>query len=159
MVGDGPLFEQARQLIAELDLGDTVNLLGHQSHDNVIAEYKKAHIYVQHSVVAPDGDEEGLPVSITEALAAGLPVVSTRHSGIPEAVRHGETGYLVEEHDVDGMAEHIARLAADQASWLTMGKNGRALLEAEFATPVVQASLRSLLSEAAATIAAPKSAR
>ncbi len=100
---------------------------------------------MQHSVVAPNGDEEGLPVSITEALAAGLPVVSTRHSGIPEAVRENECGLLVEEKDVAGMSAAMIRLAREPETCDQFGAAGRRLLEAEFSTPVVQEKLMHLL--------------
>ena len=63
---------------------------------------------MQHSITASNGDTEGLPVGILEAMATALPVISTRHSGIPEAVEDGITGFLVEEHDVRGMAERMA---------------------------------------------------
>ena len=96
-----------------------------------------------------DGDEEGLPVSITEALAAGLPVISTRHSGIPEVVSHGENGYLVDEGDTPAMASSMAELATTDRQWPDFGRNGRKRLEAEFAMPITQHKLRSLLSEAA----------
>ena len=146
IVGDGPLRPEVEALVGKLDLGKNVKLLGHQSHDTVLQQYQSAHIYVQHSVTAPDGDEEGLPVSITEALAAGLPVISTRHSGIPEVVHHGENGYLVEEGDFTKMAEYMVTLAKNPDSWMQFGRAGRRLLEEQFAMPIVQAQLRKLLS-------------
>jgi glycosyltransferase involved in cell wall biosynthesis len=151
IVGDGPLRQATEAAIGELGLGDSVRLTGRQTHDEVIAHFENAHIYVQHSVTAPNGDEEGLPVSITEALAAGLPVVSTRHSGIPEAVRENECGLLVDEKDVDGMAAAMAQLAGDRSACDQFGSTGRTLLEAEFSTPVVQRRLRELLRLAAAS--------
>ena len=73
-----------------------------------------ADVFVQHSITdSHTGDQEGLPVAVLEAMASGLPVVATRHAGIPEAVVEGETGYLVEEGDIGAMAGHIARLAED----------------------------------------------
>jgi colanic acid/amylovoran biosynthesis glycosyltransferase len=76
-------------------------------------------------VVAADGDSEGMPVSILEASAAGLPVVSTRHAGIPEIVVDGETGFLVEERDVPGMAKAMERLLADPSLATMLGENAR----------------------------------
>ena len=145
MAGDGPLRATVEKEIATLELADHVRLLGRRTHDEVIELYRSAHIYVQHSVVAPDGDEEGLPVSITEALAAGLPVVSTRHSGIPEAVVDGVTGTLVNEKDTQGMAAAMVALARSPESWDRFGRAGRDLLESEFSVPIVQEKLRSLL--------------
>jgi glycosyltransferase involved in cell wall biosynthesis len=148
MVGDGPLRDEVETKIHELELDDCVHLTGHQTHEEVIQHFANAHIYVQHSVVAPNGDEEGLPVSITEALAAGLPVVSTRHSGIPEAVRENECGLLVDEKDVNGMAGAMIRLAREPGTCDRLGAAGRQLLEAEFSTPVVQERLKALLQTA-----------
>jgi glycosyltransferase involved in cell wall biosynthesis len=69
-------------------------------------------VFVQHSLTDPaTGDEEGLPASIQEAMAHALPVISTRHAGIPEAVVAGETGLLIDEGDVDGMAEAMLAIA------------------------------------------------
>jgi len=145
MAGDGPLRGVVEQEIAALGLSDFVHLLGRRTHDEVIKLYQSAHIYVQHSVTAPDGDEEGLPVSITEALAAGLPVVSTRHSGIPEAVVDGISGVLVDEKDIQGMADAMVALARNPAQWDRFGKAGRKLLETEFSVSVVQDKLKALL--------------
>ena len=149
IIGDGPLRADVAQIVKDLDLSNKVRLLGRQPHELVLQEIQRAHIYVQHSVTAPDGDEEGLPVSITEALAAGLPVVSTIHSGIPEVVRHGENGYLVNEGDIEMMATFMSKLADNPAKWPEFGQNGRQLLESEFSMPVVQRQLRSLLIQAA----------
>ena len=151
MIGDGPLRKEVEAMIERLELQEDVHLMGRQTHDEVIRQYRQAHIYVQHSVTSPDGDEEGLPVSITEALAAGLPVVSTRHSGIPEVVRNGVSGILVEEKDVDGMAAAMVDLARSPERWDELGRSGRHLLETEFDTQVVQKRLRSLLCDAAST--------
>lgn len=145
MVGDGPLRETVEATIRELDLGDSVRMLGRRSHDEVIEQFSLAHIYVQHSVTAPDGDEEGLPVSITEALAAGLPVISTRHSGIPEVVIDGVSGFLVDEGDHEAMANRMLELASTPARWDEFGRNGRQILEKEFAMETVQSQLRQLL--------------
>ncbi len=151
LIGDGPLTDEVAAAVERLGIGGDVDLAGHQAHDAVLDAYAAADIYIQHSVTAPDGDEEGLPVSITEALAAGLPVIATRHSGIPEVVREDETGYLVDEHDVEGMGRRMADLAGRKNDWARLGAAGRTLLGREFAVPVVQKRLRELLSEAAAS--------
>src|SRR5207247_4061449 len=84
---------------------------GGQPNEVVQRLMRDADIFVQHSITDPDtGDAEGLPVSILEAMAHGLPVVSTRHAGIPEAVSDGVSGYLVDEGDTAGMAERIVAL-------------------------------------------------
>lgn len=111
-VGDGELFNEASALVRKYDLGDKVTLHGSRPSEIVGDLMSKADIFLQHSRMDPlTGDEEGLPVAILEAMANGLPVVSTRHAGIPEAVLSGVTGYLVDEGDVAGMASAIAELA------------------------------------------------
>ena len=113
-VGGGELFNDAQRYVHDHDLGDRITLHGAQPNTFVQEMMKQADIFVQHSRTDPQtGDEEGLPVGILEAMAAALPVVSTRHAGIPEAVIEGETGFLVNEGDVDGMARCLVRLAED----------------------------------------------
>ncbi len=131
MVGDGPLLAEARAF-ADAHLGQSVTLHGALPHAAVRDLTTRAMVFVQHSVTAPSGDCEGLPVAILEAMCAEIPVVSTRHSGIPEAVEHGVQGLLVAEHDVDGMAKAILTLTRDPAVCATMGRAGRARVEAEF---------------------------
>jgi len=91
----------------------------------VAREMAGARAFVQHSLRAADGDSEGTPVSILEAQASGLPVVATRHAGIPEVVLDGETGLLVAERDVDAMAAAMLRLLREPAYAGTMGAAGR----------------------------------
>jgi glycosyltransferase involved in cell wall biosynthesis len=113
MVGEGPLLGEATELVAALDLAKAVTLAGVCSHQEVAQLLVGARGFVQHSLVAPDGDSEGSPVSVMEAQLSGLPVVATHHGGIPEVVVEGATGFLVEEGDVEGMAKAMARLALD----------------------------------------------
>lgn len=111
-VGSGELLPTVRQFVEAVGLSRHVTLHGGQSNDFVKGCLEQADIFLQHSMTNPDtGDEEGLPVSILEAMSYGLPVVSTRHAGIPEAVIEGETGFLVDEGDCAGMAHHIVTLA------------------------------------------------
>ena len=89
-------------------------------------------MFVQHSLVAPDGDSEGNPVAVMEAQLSGLPVVATRHAGIPEVVIDGETGVLVDEGDVRGMSVAIERLLQDPALCTQLGAAGRCHVEQGF---------------------------
>lgn len=146
VIGDGPLFDTAKAFVESAKLASRVTLLGRQPHDRVIAAFKEHDVYVQHSIVDPEtGDMEGLPVAILEAMAWGLPVVSTLHAGIPEGVVHGETGLLSAENDVQTMAANIARLAADPPLVRTLGAAGRVRLEARFSWDVERASLLKLM--------------
>lgn len=125
MIGDGPLLGACKDLAEALDLKEQVEFLGSQSHEDVQRQMQKARVYVQHSVVASNGDSEGTPVAIMEAGASGVPVVATRHAGIPDAVIHGKTGYLVDERDVKSMAKYMDELLADYDTASQMGNNAR----------------------------------
>jgi glycosyltransferase involved in cell wall biosynthesis len=132
MIGFGSLLEPCIALAGELGLGDAVSFLGVQPPVVIQDEMRQARCFVQHSVVAPDGDSEGTPVAILEAGASGLPVVSTRHGGIPDVVVEGRTGFLVDEGDVGGMAARMLRLAEDPALAGALGSRARLRIEAEF---------------------------
>jgi colanic acid/amylovoran biosynthesis glycosyltransferase len=124
--GDGPLSENLKSILAEHPLGNRVQLLGRLAHSEVLRYMQEADVYIQHSITDPDnGDQEGAPVAIMEAMGHGLPVISTLHSGIPYLVEDGVTGFLSKESDVSGMMQNILRIAAAQALRLEMGKNSR----------------------------------
>jgi colanic acid/amylovoran biosynthesis glycosyltransferase len=125
VVGDGPLGPELEQLIAELGVGERVRLLGSKQSPEVAALLASSDVVLAPSVTAADGDQEGIPVAIMEAMAAELPVVTTYHSGIPELVAHGVTGLLVEERDVEGLASAIKELVADPARRRALGREGR----------------------------------
>jgi glycosyltransferase involved in cell wall biosynthesis len=123
MVGSGELFDECCQLAAAMDMERAVSLLGAQPHEAVREEMLRARTFVQHSITAPGGDSEGTPVAILEASAAGLPVVATRHAGIPDVVVEGTTGFLVDEGDTDGMARHLVALAGNPGLADELGRN------------------------------------
>ncbi|MCW2673280.1 MAG: GDP-mannose-dependent alpha-(1-6)-phosphatidylinositol monomannoside mannosyltransferase [Frankiales bacterium] len=144
VVGDGPLRAELEQAAAASGL--TVELPGAQPHGEVLAAMRDADVFAQHSVTdAATGDEEGLPVAILEAMAHGLPVVSTRHAGIPEAVVEGVTGFLVDEGDVDAMADRLATLAADGALRQRFGAAGRQIVLDRFTWAAERAGLLAVL--------------
>jgi colanic acid/amylovoran biosynthesis glycosyltransferase len=125
MVGKGPLFDEAQALINELALGENITLTGVLKPDEIRELMKKMRAFVQHSVTAADGDSEGTPVTVLEASSAGLPVISTRHAGIKEAVIDGVTGFLVEEYDINGMAEKMIALAESPELAVKLGEAAR----------------------------------
>jgi glycosyltransferase involved in cell wall biosynthesis len=125
IVGDGPLRTELESRRDALSLGDRVRFLGTLAHDEVIARYADATVFVLPCVTARDGDRDGIPNVILEAMAMGLPVVSTRHSGIPEAVDDGRTGDLVPPEDANALADALARLLADEARRERFGRAGR----------------------------------
>jgi len=145
-VGGGELFATALQYVRVWDLEDQVVLHGVQSSSFVARLLKGADIFLQHSVTDPiNGAMEGLPVSILEAMALALPVVSTRHSGITEEVVDGQTGILVEEADVVGMAIAIQRLATDPSLRQLMGYAGHQRALSNFTWEKNRDKLRTLM--------------
>jgi len=155
VVGDGPLSEPLVRLAGELGLGPRVRFLGARGPEEVPAVLRSAHIAVAPSVIASDGDEEGIPVGLMEAMATGMPVVSTRHSGIPELVEDGVSGQLVPERDVDALAAALESLAARPERWPAMGQAGRRRVEREFDLGLQNERLARLLAAAAGGSAAP----
>lgn len=108
-IGDGPLLAPAQALADELGAKERVIFHGSQPHDFVRGKLATAQFFLQHSITAANGNTEGLPTAIQEAMACGCITVSTRHAGIPEAIDEGKTGWLVEEHDADGFTTAIGR--------------------------------------------------
>lgn len=145
VVGDGPLRDACLHAVDAAGLGAQVTLHGSQPHAVCRDMLRRAAIFAQHSVTAADGDIEGSPVGVAEAMAVGLPVVSTRHSGIREQVEDGVNGYLVDEGDVDGMAEGMAKLLADPAAAQRMGTEGRARAIAGYDQARLDDRLRALV--------------
>ncbi|HEY1427266.1 MAG TPA: glycosyltransferase [Caulobacteraceae bacterium] len=128
-IGGGELLPAVRQFVTACDLGDRVTLHGPARDETKLRLLNECGVFVQHSLTDPEsGDEEGLPASIQEAMAHAQAVVSTRHAGIPEAVTHGETGLLVEEGDVAGMAEAMVAVTSRAAGFGVAGRR-KALAE------------------------------
>ncbi len=121
--GGGELFEACKILVRSLQLEDKVEFKEVVSPEEVYTEMTKARALVQHSLTTPIyNDKEGTPIAIVEAQAAGLPVVATRHAGIKDVVQENETGFLVDEYDVEAMAQAMVELATNDALVFTMGK-------------------------------------
>ena len=112
---------------AETGVNDKVRFVGAKPAADVIRFLHSADVLLAPSVTGSDGDIEGMPVSIMEGMASGLPVVATHHSGIPEVVADGRSGFLVDEHDVDGLARRLSDLAADPNLRARMGLAGAVL--------------------------------
>jgi glycosyltransferase involved in cell wall biosynthesis len=146
IIGDGPLRQNAQQFIDSYGLNNVVTLHGDQPHERMMAQINDSCIYVQHSITDPQtGNAEGLPHVILEASAAGLPIVSTLHEGIPDEVQHGVTGFLVEEGDVDAMADYMIKLAQSPNKRKTMGIAAHKKIAAEFTISIWMQRLRDYL--------------
>jgi glycosyltransferase involved in cell wall biosynthesis len=132
MIGSGPLLPVCRDLARALGIGDGVHFLGSQPHDVIAEELRHARAFVQHSVEADDGDCEGAPVALIEASAAGVPVISTRHAGIPEIVLDGKTGLLVAEREVESFALRMSELLRQPELAASLGAAARERAERHF---------------------------
>jgi colanic acid/amylovoran biosynthesis glycosyltransferase len=132
IAGGGHLRNTLQMLIEDLKLSGNVKLLGWQRQDQIMGLLQEADILVAPSVTSQSGDCEGTPVAIIEALAAGLPVLSTLHSGIPEVVQDGESGFLVPERDVDALAEKLEHLIEHSDLWPEMGRKGQKYVEEHY---------------------------
>jgi len=132
VVGDGPLMSDLAELVQALELNDIVRLLGWQRQDEVIKLLSASHILLAPSVTSQNGDMEGIPVVLMEAMAAGLPVISTWHSGIPELIRQGHSGFLVPERDSSELARQIIALIQQPESWSQVGQNARSAVAKDF---------------------------
>jgi glycosyltransferase involved in cell wall biosynthesis len=125
IVGEGPLRAELEAQVRDFSLEEAVTLRGALEHHEVIAAYREAAIFVLPCITAADGDRDGIPNVILEAMAMELPVVSTRHSGIPEAVADGETGLLVTPRDAAALAAALAGLMSDAERRRRLGREGR----------------------------------
>ena len=132
IVGDGLLRGELQQLIEELGAGSRIQLLGWKRQDEVVRLFEESDILLAPSVTGGNGDEEGIPNVLMEALARRLPVLSTYHGGIPELIQDGKSGFLVPERDVTALAEKLRVLIDNQDLWPAMGEAGRNFVEEHF---------------------------
>jgi colanic acid/amylovoran biosynthesis glycosyltransferase len=132
VLGDGPRRERLAALVSELGLDGRVVLQGRHEQERVRDGLDDADVLVAPSVTAADGDEEGIPNVLKEAMASGMPVVATHHAGIPELVEDGVSGYLVPERDPIALAGALQRLANIPGQWAAMGRAGRAKVESDY---------------------------
>ena len=132
IAGDGPLKRDLVGLINKLDINENVKLLGWKQQNEISELMSHADILLAPSVTGKEGDQEGIPVVLMEAMARGLPVISTYHSGIPELVQDGKSGFLVHERDVDGLAEKLEHLITHPEMRDQMGAEGRKYVEENY---------------------------
>ncbi|WP_017318086.1 colanic acid biosynthesis glycosyltransferase WcaL [Mastigocladopsis repens] len=132
IIGDGVLKEHFQQLITELNVGHVVKLLGWKQQREIIEILDNSHIFVAPSVTAADGNQDAPVNTLKEAMAMGLPVISTLHGGIPELVEDGISGFLVPEQDPDAIAEKLSYLITHPEMWHEMGQAGRARVEEKY---------------------------
>lgn len=150
MVGEGPLLDCCKQLAAALGITESVEFTGVVCHERVQALMAGARAFVQHSVRTTYGDSEGTPVAVLEASATGLPVVSTKHAGIQDAILHQRTGFLVAERDVNAMAGYMSQLAMDSGLAAALGTAGRQFVAENYSAEKSIGQLYGILQKAVA---------
>jgi glycosyltransferase involved in cell wall biosynthesis len=158
IIGHGPLKADLCAHIERLGLQERVELVGPRPQSEVIQEVQSASVLAAPCIVCANGDRDGLPNVIQEALALGTPVVTTDVTGIPEVVRHGETGLQVPQRDPPALAAALERLLSDSALRVELASRARRFMEAEFNIHRNTARRRALF-EAAVSANADKETR
>ncbi|WP_241654739.1 glycosyltransferase [Sporolactobacillus shoreae] len=132
IIGSGMLEEPIRALAAQLELGDSFRLLEQVPKDRLQQEMARADLFCAPSMEASNGDVEGIPNTIKEAMATGLPVISTFHAGIPELITHNKEGVLVKENNVDELADALEFMLSNRNKWKTYATAARLKIEQKF---------------------------
>ena len=132
IIGDGPRLDVLTELVSRLDLHEQVRLPGSRSRAEVLDAMRDHDVLLCPSHTASDGDAEGIPVVLMEAMATAMPVVSTWHSGIPELVEDERSGLLAAERDALGLADRLLRIADEPELAARLGRDARMRVEAEF---------------------------
>ena len=148
IAGKGPLQPELEMLAAGLGIYKDVHFVGFLSQPKLLKLYASSHLFLHPSETSPNQDQEGVPNSVLEAMATGLPVAATRHGGIPEAVDHGRTGFLVAEEDHVGLADAMQLIARSPDLLSQMGAHARATVLERFEQDAQIDQLESFYEEA-----------
>lgn len=132
IIGSGEMDENLRSLAVELNLGHSFRLINHLPKDQVREQMAQADVFCAASLVASNGDVEGIPNILKEAMAAGLPVISTNHAGIPEMITHNQEGILVQENNVHQLAIALEFMLTNRQLWERYSRAARARIEQNF---------------------------
>jgi colanic acid/amylovoran biosynthesis glycosyltransferase len=132
IIGDGDERPALARQALSLGLQERISFLGNLPEDRVAAELEHSDLFVSPSLIGPTGRMEGVPVVLMEALAAGVPAIATRLSGVPELIRDGETGLLSEQGDVESLRAMLRLFLADRQAAASRARAGRQLVEQEF---------------------------
>jgi len=132
IVGQGPIKEQLQALIHRLRMQKNIHMVGAQPNEKIPALLYKSHVFVLSSITAQDGDQEGIANALKEAMATGMPVLSTKTAGTAELVENGVSGFLVDEKDVQALATKIRYLIRNPKIIGVMGSSGRQVVEERF---------------------------
>jgi glycosyltransferase involved in cell wall biosynthesis len=148
LAGEGPEEPSLRTLARELGIADQVTFTGFLAREQLEEAYRRHHLFVHPSRTTPEGDREGIPNSVLEAMAYGLPVVSTRHSGIPEAITDGQDGLLVEHPDPSALAAALQQLIDNPSLYERLSRNAHDTVLKRFSLAANAAALEALYREA-----------
>ncbi len=132
VAGDGPLLDELKRLSRELQIADRVSFTGFVSQTELHELYYRSHIFLHPSETGADGNQEGVPNSMLEAMATGLPVFATRHGGIPEAIESGVSGVLVNEGEADALARELVQRVNNLDSLGKMAQDGAKAVAEKF---------------------------
>jgi colanic acid/amylovoran biosynthesis glycosyltransferase len=132
VAGDGPLRDSLEKLATELQIDGRIQFTGFVHQSELANLYRESHLFLHPSEQTPDGNREGVPNSLLEAMATGLPCIATRHGGIPEAITHLESGVLVPESDLAGLEHWLTRLAADDHLRDSVGRRAAQTIKEKF---------------------------
>ncbi len=130
--GDGPLRDELVEAVTRLGLTGEVTFAGARTQRELQVLLKQAHVFALTPCVTDDGDRDGVPNALLEAMACGLPVVTTTVAGIPEVIVHGQNGLLAEPHEVPVIADHLAALLTDPPLRMRLGSSARSEVVANF---------------------------
>lgn len=147
IVGNGPLLGALQAQVEKLGLSKSVVFRGRLSQDEVHSAMATARIFALPSITAENGDKEGLPISLLEAMSMGMAVVSTQHSGIPEAVRSEREGFLVSERAIGDLADRLTFLLDDADMACRMGSAARARVVSDFDSRAQARSLEKIYAD------------
>lgn len=132
IIGEGYYKDYLEKLAQQLKLGNSFTLYNHIQYDQVADHMKKADLFVAASLTGKDGDLEGIPNTLKEAMATGRPVISTYHAGIPELVTNKHNGILVQENNIDELAQALEYMLEKREDWKKYSKNARNTIETKF---------------------------
>src|SRR6266481_1210970 len=148
IAGKGPLQPELEMLAGGLGIARDVHFVGFLSQSKLLGLYLSSHLFLHPSEMPPDENQEGIPNSALEAMATGLPVIATRHGGIPEAVDHGRTGFLVAEEDHVGLANAMQLITSSPALLKQMGERAHSTVIERFGQDAQIDQLESFYEEA-----------
>src|SRR5213594_1116782 len=132
IAGEGPLLSQLQNLARDLNIDGRVSFTGFVSQEQLRKIYYASHIFLHPSQTGHDGNQEGIPNSILEAMASGLPVFATRHGGIPEAIENGVSGVLVPERDHEKLAQRLLEWVRQPKELSKMARAGSKAIAQKF---------------------------